>query len=135
MTERTRNSGDIYKVLHPTVQQHGRSFIKYDECKVVTKATLSVKAIEAPGAIAAFSAIKKAYGNKSFTRSDVKAGMKKLFKEFYGEFKMKKEHRTEWVDTMTRRLCNMQRHINQALAKIPPPKWARKLPVPHQTIR
>ena len=111
MSKRTRAKTNLIAVLTPIAKEKGRAFIKYDASKKVGGSKLNADKLIAAAAVLA--AVHIAARGKVYTRSDIKGAMESIFDECMESWGFEEKHRPDWVSTMTNRLMNMQRHMQQ----------------------
>ena len=113
--KRTRAKTNLVTVLKPIAKEKGRAFIKYDASNKVGAAKLNAdKLIAAADVLAAMHIASR---GKAHTRSDIRGAMGDIFRENMESWKFEEKHEVDWVSTMTSRLMNMQRHMQQAGCK------------------
>ena len=119
---------EIADLVRPFAISRGRSFLVYDEAKRVQDAGTDVPLIQkASDLLGAFYA---AQPNLSFVRSHTESGMNIIATEFSKKWQLNNKNLVkDWVETMTRRIQNINRVVSQATrAGSRYPKWAELLP-------
>ena len=84
------------------------------------------------GTITAFgeliASLKSLQANLAFNQKDVESAFRVLVEKKGVEFGLSDDQVADWVETMSKRLRTMLRHVNQALAKSAQPNWLKSLP-------
>ena len=133
---RQRYDGDVDALvakLDPIVASRGRSFVRYDENKLMTKAKVDKEAIFKAHDI--LNALHDLQPNLAFPKSLWKQAVKALYERHAHEekWKINASEMDGYIATMTCRCANLCRTVQQACAKNrgtgkSAPKWVQQLP-------
>ena len=112
-------ASELAAALHPLVQEHGKSFLRYDESVEVSTAKTDVASLKKYSYVACAIRHLGMVHKKTVAR----AAFDELVAHFGPGWAMTDEQRQDWSTTMTTRLRNFCTVINAAETKKVPPKW------------
>ena len=114
---------DVVDALQPFADSKGPSFLKYDECDKCKDARVLPKELQSQTEImrvlASFA--------KSPARSVVKVAMGMLLENKKDNWNLKEQESKDWLETITKRVCNAQHVLLAAKGKKPQPNWYKKI--------
>ena len=104
----------------------GKVWIRYDDSSKVQDAKLDSAAIGKH--VELLTVLHGVQGNLSFKKTTVTNLIQMVIDEFAEGWGLADQHLEDYKHTITRRFCNMCRHVGQAVCKDRPPKWTETLP-------
>ena len=111
--------------MYPTSSQ-GISWIKYDDTKVAQESKRMVGTILEHGAL--LTILQKIQTNLNFKKTTLAKTVECVMDSNGEGWGLKGKHKSDYTETLSRRLVNMCRHVNQGLSHRSPPKWTYELP-------
>ena len=117
----------LVEALRTHAEAGGKSFIKYDvpkDTKSTTKATIQPDNLVAANAV---TQSLKPFGNR-FNYAEMKQVFAKLCDMFATAWKLKNEHRADWIEFMVFRCRCITVKTYDATRKGPKPSWVKQLP-------
>jgi hypothetical protein len=121
---------DFFELFNPHAQANGANWVKFDEHKDPAKAKTKGDWHTKTCNLDYLKIARDAQRNLSFNRSTVNQGVSKILTANATAWKVKKENFKEYIETVERRIMNMNRKVIQATRK--PARlrasWAAELP-------
>lgn len=117
---RCSDSQSIVDVLRPFAEK-SKNWIKYDEAPTVNASKTMPELLQKYAGI--IEALHSVSNNMCFTRSSVKTAVATLYSEMSDAWGIDPAHKNEYIETMTRRVVNMCRVVNQAQVKRNKAPW------------